>query len=262
MKINRIYGLILRYLFYFRHSLDRMSDAFYWPVIDLLLWGLTSTYFRQFSPKPSLVILIVISGILLWLIVWRGQYEITVNLLEELWNKNLINLFSSPLKFSEWILSVIVIGIIKAILSLMFAMLVAYILYQVKIFYLGFYLPVFVLLLLMTGWWVGFIVAGIIFRGGTRVQNLAWTAVTIISPFSAVYYPLSVLPKFAQKIAAFIPTSYIFEAGREILFKGVVDYKKIIICFLLNLFYLILATIFLKSSFKKVLEKKGLVKIF
>lgn len=262
MRLSRIYGVILRYLFYFRHSLDRMSDAFYWPTVDLLLWGLTSTYFRQFSSKSSLIILTVISGILLWIIVWRGQYEITVNLLEELWNKNLINFFSSPLKFSEWIVSVLIIGIIKAVLSLSFAMLVAYILYQVKIFYLGYYLPVFVFLLLMTGWWVGFIVAGIIFRGGTKVQNLAWTAVMIISPFSAAYYPVSILPLFAQKIAAFVPTSYVFEAGREILFKGTVDYKKLLICFFLNLFYLFLSLIFLKRSFKKVLEKKGLVKVF
>lgn len=262
MKIYRIYAVILRYFFYFRHSLDRLSDAFYWPTIDLLLWGLTSFYFRQFSSNLSLIIIVVISGILLWIIVWRAQYEITVNLLEEIWNRNLINLFSAPLKFSEWVISVLIMGFLKAILSLSFAMLVAYILYRVNIFYLSYYLPIFVILLLMTGWWVGFIVAGLIFRGGTKVQTLAWISVMIISPFSAVYYPVSILPPFAQKIAFFVPTSYVFEAGREILFKGVLDNKKIFICFLLNLFYLILAFIFLKKSFKKVLEKKGLVKVF
>ena len=40
------------------------------------------------------VVMIIISGILLWIIVWRGQYEITVNLLEDLWDKNLINIFA------------------------------------------------------------------------------------------------------------------------------------------------------------------------
>jgi ABC-2 type transport system permease protein len=53
MKINRVYALLLRYFFYFRHSLDRMTDAFYWPTMDLLLWGLTSVYFRQYLPSGS-----------------------------------------------------------------------------------------------------------------------------------------------------------------------------------------------------------------
>src|SRR3982750_2005036 len=102
MKLHRIFGIILRYLFLFRRSFDRLSDAFYWPTIDLLVWGITSAYLQSFAPKTSPVILIIVSGILLWLITWRAQYEISVGLLEDMWNKNLINIFVSPLKFSEW----------------------------------------------------------------------------------------------------------------------------------------------------------------
>ncbi len=261
MRLHRIYAIVVRYLLYFKHSLDRMSDCFYWPTVDLLLWGLTSAYFRRFAPSTSPIILTVVSGILLWIIVWRGQYEITVNLLEELWDKNLINLFGSPLKFSEWVVSVLFIGVIKAILSFSFALFVAFLLYKVKMFYLGIYFLPFVLLLIMTGWWVGFLVAGVILRGGTRVQSLAWTAVMIISPFSAIYYPLSTLPVFAQKIAAFIPTSYIFEGAREVLYKGRLDPNKLFFSFALNIIYFFLSYVFLRKSFKTVL-KKGLVKVF
>ncbi|PIP64659.1 ABC transporter, partial [Candidatus Roizmanbacteria bacterium CG22_combo_CG10-13_8_21_14_all_33_16] len=91
MRIHRIYAVILRFMYLFRRSYDRISDAFYWPTIDLMLWGLTSVYFRSYMPDASKVILIIMSGILFWIIIWRGQYEITVNLLEDLWNENLIN---------------------------------------------------------------------------------------------------------------------------------------------------------------------------
>lgn len=261
MKLYRIYAIILRYLYLFRHSLDRLSDAFYWPTIDLFVWGITSVYFRSFIPQASPIVLVLISGILFWIILWRAQYEISVNLLEDLWNKNLINIFVSPLRFSEWILSFILLGIIKASASFPFAMLVAYLLYKVKIFFFGFYFLPFIFLLLMTGWWVGFFTAGFILRFGTKVQTLAWTLAGLIAPFSAIYYPISILPGWAQKIAAFMPTSYVFEGMREIIYSGNLDTNKLAISFILNSIYLIASIIFLRKSFDKVLEK-GLVKLY
>ncbi len=261
MKIHRIFAIVLRYTYLFMHSFDRLSDAFYWPALDLFVWGLTSVYFRSFMPVDSPVLLIILSGIVLWLIVWRGQYEISVNLLEDLWNKNLVNIFVSPLKFSEWVVSFLIIGFIKAVVSLIFTSFLAFLLYKFRIFIYGFYIIPFFLLLILTGWWVGFFVAGIILRYGTRVQTLAWVMVAAISPFSAVYYPLSALPLWAQKVAMIIPTSYIFEGAREVIYKGVLDPRKLIICLLLNIIYLTLSILFLKKSFAKILEK-GLIKIY
>lgn len=261
MKWHRVYGIFLRQMFLFFHSFDRLSDAFYWPAIDLFVWGLTSAYLRQYVPENAHIIMVVVSGILFWLITWRGQYEISVNLLEDLWNKNLINIFVAPLKFSEWIMSFIITGIIKAAFSLTFASILAFILYKVNILIYGFYLIPFSVLLLMVGWWVGFFVAGLILRYGTRIQTLAWSLVAVLSPFSAIYYPLSVLPQWAQKIALLLPTTYIFEGSREIIFKGHLDPFKIYMSLLLNSIYLILSIIFLYRSYAKVLQK-GLVKVY
>lgn len=260
MKFHRIYGIILRYMFYFRRSLDRLSDSFYWPTIDLVVWGITSTYFKTYAPESSQIVLIVVSGILLALIVWRAQYEITLNLLEDMWNKNLINIFVAPLKFSEWITSFLILGIFKAILSLSFAMVVAYILYKVEIFFYGFYLIPFILLLILTGWWVGFFVAGIILRFGTKVQTLGWSMVAILFPFSAIYYPVSILPEWAQKISLFVPASYVFEGSRQIINTGNLDINKLLISFGISIVYIILSLIFLKKSFQKVLER-GLARL-
>ncbi|NMB84250.1 ABC transporter permease [Candidatus Roizmanbacteria bacterium] len=261
MSIRRIFGMVLRYFLYFKHSFDRMSDVFYWPTIDLLLWGLTSSYFRSFISDKNHIIMMIVSGILLWIIVWRGQYEITVNLLEELWSKNLINLFVSPLKFSEWLVSVVIVGILKAVISFSFAGLVAFMLYKVKIFSLGFYLLPLSGLLIITGWWVGFLVGGLILRYGTKIQTFAWAAVMLISPFSAIYYPLSTLPAWAQKVAVFVPTSYVFEGARQVIDHGSLDWNKLLVCLAINLVYLTLALRFINSSFSKIL-KKGLVKVY
>ena len=261
MKIYRIYAIILRYLFLFKHSMNRWSDAFYWPTIDLILWGLTSFYLTKYQPNASMFILVVASGIVFWQIIWRGQYEISVNLLEELWNKNLVNLFVSPLKFFEWITSLVFMSVIKSILGLVFASLVAFILYRIKIYMYGFYLIPFIFLLIVTGWSVGFFVSGFILRFGSKIESFAWTAIALITPFSAIYYPLSVLPVWAQKVAVFIPTSYVFEGAREVINKGYLDWNKILISFGLNIFYLTVSLVWFRKSFDKVLEK-GLVKLF
>lgn len=261
MKAYRIYGMVLRYWYYLKHSWDRLSDMFYWPTVDLLLWGLTSRFVQANSPDTPNVILIIISGILFWIIVWRGQYEITVNFLEELWNKNLVNLFVSPLKLREWVVAVFIVGIIKMSISLGFASVLAYLLYKTNILNYGLYLIPFAASLILTGWVVGLFITGVIIRYGTRVQTLAWTAVMMISPFSAVYYPLSVLPLWAQKIAKVIPSSYIFENGRNLITHGSVNIEDLVISFLLNVFYLFLALMFIKSSFDKS-RQKGLISVY
>lgn len=260
MKLHRIYAIVLRYLYLFRRSFDRLSDAFYWPTIDLLVWGLTSKYLTSLAPDSSPIILMIVSGILLWLITWRAQYEVAMNLLEDMWNKNLINIFVSPLKFSEWISSFLIVGIVKAIISVLFASGVAYLLYRVHIFSYGIYLVPFFASLMMTGWAIGFFVAGLILRYGTRIQTLGWSLIAVFSPFCAIYYPLSILPHWAQVVAQFIPLSYIFEGSRQLIATGQMDIEKLVASISLNLIYLTLSFIFLYKSFKKVLNK-GLIKV-
>jgi ABC-2 type transport system permease protein len=260
MKLHRIYAIILRYMFLMRRSLDRLSDAFYWPTIDLLVWGLTSAYFKTFAPDTAPIVLMLVSGILLWLVAWRANYEITLGLLDDLWNKNLINIFVSPLTFIEWISSFLITGIIKIAMSLPFAMGVAYILYKVHILVYGFYLIPLLINLIMFGWFVGFLVAGIILRYGTKIQTLAWSFIAVLSPFSAIYYPVSMLPSWAQAISSIIPVSHVFEISRQILTTGKMDVSSLIAAFGLNLIYLTLSFVFLKSSFKKVLDS-GLMRL-
>ena len=261
MKWHCVWGIILRYLYLFKHNLDRQSDAFYWPTVDLLLWGLTVSYAAGASGNTQRIVWVVISGLLLWLIVWRAQYEITVNILEELWNKNLINIFVAPIMFKEWVAAFMALGVMKGFLSCGFAAVVAFFLYKVKLVTFGIYLVPFISLLLMTGWAVGCFVGGLILRFGTRIQNFAWSMAFVIVPFSAVYYPVSILPSWAQSISALIPTSYIFEGARSVLAGDGLDVRTLGISFLLNAVYLTLAILFMRSSFKRLLEK-GLVKAY
>jgi len=255
MKLHRIYAIFLRHIYNFRRSFDRLSDAFYWPTIDLIIWGLTSSYFVSLAPGTAKIMVAVVGGIIFWVIPWRAQYEVTVNVLVDLWDKNLGNIFVSPLKLSEWITSLVLVGLAKALISVAFASLVAFVLYKVNIFSYGLYLVPFLFLLLMFGWWVGFLVAAIILRFGSRVQTLAWTVTWAVAPFSAIYFPVAILPEWAQVIARLLPSSYIFEGGRQVIFQHTMNWEYVAISFGLNALYLVISLYLFSRSFKGALRR-------
>ena len=261
MKIRRIYGVILRSLYSSVHSLDKTVDAFYWPMIDLFLWGLTGTYFITTSDSSSPILEWIVTAIVLWTVIYRAQYEISGNLLEELWSRNLVNLFVSPLKFSEWLAGFLFVSIIKSAASLAFASFLAFVFYQVSILTFGWRLLGYAGILLMTGWWLGLFVTGIILRYGTRIQAIAWTIVWVIAPFAAVYYPVSILPEWGQHVSSLIPITYVFEDMRAVIQTGNGNNANFLYGLFLNGFYLILAYVFIQRSFRKVIER-GLVKVY
>src|SRR3989344_4469201 len=172
-----------------------------------------------------------------------------------MWDRNLVNIFSSPLKLSEWILSVILYGGMKMLVSLAFSAAIAFILYQYAFFQFGWWLVPIVICLCLTGWAIGFAVASIIIRYGMKAQTLAWTGAYIIVPFSAIYYPLTILPLWAEKLALLVPSSYIFEAMRQHIATGTISADKIIMSFALNIIYLVLSILLFVYCFKKSKEK-------
>ncbi len=245
----------------FKHNLDKYMDLFYWSSIDLILWGITTLFIQSLNQAFSQVVFTIVSGLIFWQVTWRGQFEITVNILEELWNKNLINIFASPLKFSEWLASFLILGASKLVLTFSFISVLALVLYKVKILTFGIYLVPFIILLLLNGWWMGMVIGSMTMRWGTRLQALTWSLPWALSPFFGIFYPISVLPVWAQKIALIFPASYIFEGVREVIYTGNMDINKVYISFGLNIVYIIIGLFMLRLSFKKIL-RKGLIKVY
>lgn len=251
LNLNRIWAIVLRYLIQMRHHYDRLSDMFFWPAMDFFLYGLTGFYLTQSTGKSQSYLFVVLSGLVFWVVIWRAQYEITTNLMAELWDRNIVSLFTTPLRLREWISAFMLMGFLKTFVSVGFSALLSFILYQYNVFILGGYIVIFIFNLLLTGWAIGFIVGGFIIYYGEKIQTLAWVGVMLIAPFSALYYPVSILPHWAQTVAYFIPSPYIFEAIREALFTGVVSYDKLLISFILNAVYFAFSIWFFVWMFQK-----------
>ena len=253
-------GIIVRHLFNWRRDLDRVVDAFWWASTDLVFWGLTSTYVMRFTPGVDFMFIFV-GGIIFWNIIQNAQREINMPLLDEAWNRNLINLFTTPIGLLEFILATIFLGIIKLILVLILLTAMSYFLYSYSIFSNGFYLLPAIANLVLFGWAIGFFIDGLIFRYGYKIQSFAWAFIFAIYPFSAVLFPVNVLPGWAQIISRGLPTSYIFENMRSILFTGNYIPLDIAIAFTLNFIYLLLAIGFMRMMFRDAQENGRLIKL-
>lgn len=260
MNWRRAWAVTVRHLYNFKHSIDRLSDGIYWPAIDIIIWGLTSQYLQSSSNQFPHIALIFLTALIFWQTVWRTQHDITISFLDELWNKNLLNLFSSPVTLKEWIAGVIMLGLIKIAGTTVFTFALVWLLYAIKIASLGLNLIPFFINLLLVGWWLGLLTSAAILLYGTRIQTVAWASAALLAPFSAIYYPIASLPGWARAIAHLLPTSYMFEGMRQLVNQQAFPWEKLVIGLILNLLYLGLAINVFSYCFKKS-QDKGLARL-
>jgi len=260
MKFSRIKGILLQNLFFLRHSFEDIIDTFFWPTMDVIIWGFMTVYFASLRGPVAGVVSFLLGGLILWNIVWRAQQDISFALLRNVWDRNILSLFASPLLPSEFIIATIILGFLKIILTLSFVSLVAYFLYYFNIFSLGFYLLPFFAALIAFAWAAGIFITGLIIRFGMRIQSFSWSLIIILQPLSAVFYPVSVLPAILQKVAFILPTAHIFEGMRQVLQTGKISPEHLIWATVFDIIYLIISSVFFAFMFEKAKEKGKLAK--
>ena len=257
MNLHRINALLLKYYYITISRADRIFDIVYWPIIDMFIWGFFAIYFQKLSDVN--VISVILGAVILWVFVWRSAQDVAVFVLEDFWSRNLYHLFSSPVKISEHMISVLLLGLIRSILTFIAMVIFGALLYSFNILSINPLLLGFsVFLLTLFGWAMGLFVTAFIFRYGQRIQVIAWSFTFLLQPFACVYYPLSALPPWAAKIAVLLPPTYVFEALRSSIFGKEVDYGSLVFAFVLTLIFFALMVVFLVSSFRKS-RKTGLL---
>jgi ABC-2 type transport system permease protein len=259
MKFHRIYAIILRHVLPTFRSFDRILNIFYWPVLNIVIWGLTSGWLQQ-QAKQSHILAMILIGQILWQIVFRVNIELAKNLLEELTSHNLVNLFSTPLTVSEWMVASMLLGIINMILVVICSVIAALLLYALNIFTLGFMLIPCMISLLISGWFIGFFICSLLIYWGLKAQDFVYSVGWIFAPFSAVYYPLTALSPHVQTIARALPTTYVFESMRQVVQTGSLDTDLLVKSFALNFAYLGVSLILFKYMFEKS-RQKGLARL-
>jgi len=249
---RRVSALVLRYTYLLMGSWVRLLELAYWPSVQIVLWGFISRYFagQTNASWAESTAGALLAAVLLWDILFRGQLGYTVSFMEELWARNLGQLFISPLRPYEMVLSLTAISLIRTLVGVIPAALIAIPLYKFSIFDLGLPLIVFFANLMVTGWALGLFVTALLLRVGLGAESVAWMAMFLIAPVSAIYYPVHVLPAWLQWVAWSMPPAYVFEGMRAILFDGVFRVDLLIGAVSLNVLYIILGGLTFTLSFR------------
>jgi ABC-2 type transport system permease protein len=235
---RRIGALVLRHLYLMRKSWPRVLEMVYWPTVQMVLWGFITLFLQTNSSYIVQAAGILLSAVLLWDVLFRGQLGIALVFMEEMWSRNLGHLFVSPLRPYEMVASLILMSLIRTLIGVGGAAIVAIPLFHFNIFDLGLPLIAFFLNLVIMGWAVGLIVSGIVLRYGLGAESVAWIAVFAIQPLCAIYYPVEVLPGWLQPVAWALPASHVFEGMRELLLHQTFNWHHLAYAVGLNILYL------------------------
>ena len=190
----RVWAMLLRYLYILRSSWPRTLELLYWPTLQMLIWGFMSQFLAQNTSYVAQAFGVLLAAVMLWDLLFRSQLGLSISFLEEMWSRNLGQLFVTPLRPYEWVLSLLAMSVIRVTIGVVPAMLLAIPLYHYSIFDMGLALVAFIAVLMAMGWALGLAICGGILRHGMGAESLAWTVIFAIAPLSCVYYPLTTLP--------------------------------------------------------------------
>ena len=256
MNFDRMYGLFLRHFYLIKGSIPRILDLIYWPSIQIILWGFISKFFTIYSDYYNNTVGIILTCAILYDFLFRSSISFNMLFLEEIWSRNFTNLFITPLKLNEIIISLIFTALIRTLIGLVPAIILTSPLFGVSILKLGFPLLLLFLSLYIFGITLGLLVSSGLLRFGPSFENIAWSSLFLLAPLGCIYYPIEILPELFQFIAKCLPLVYIFDETRNILINSTINYNNLIYAYILNLFYLIVSIIMFYISYSQA-KKKG-----
>jgi len=248
VRRRRVVGVVLRDLYSLRHNPPRMIEVFFWPTLELVLWGYVSLFLA--SQQVPAVVAVLLGGVLLWQVLYRSQGELSMAFLDDVWSRNLLNTFVTPLTTGEYLTGLLLFGALKTTLGAAMMSLLALALYGFGILSIGPALVPFMVLLVLMGWALGVIAIATVLRFGASAQVIAWILSFVFQPFAAVFYPVSILPAPMQAIAALVPASYVFENLRTLLTGGRPDWSDLVVAAALDAVYVVVALVYLAAALR------------
>lgn len=217
MPLRRIFALFLRQVYLMSHTPMRFINVFAWAILDIVVWGFLTKYLDSVQQLTFSFVPVLLGAVILWNFLVRVQQGVILSFLEDVWSRNFLNLFASPLKIREYVGGLILTSIVTSAVALAVMFVLALFVFGFSIFSLGVNLLVFLLILFIFGTTLGVFAAAMGLRFGPSAEWVAWLIPFVMVPFSGIYYPISALPGVLQPIGQILPTSYAFEGMRSVL---------------------------------------------
>jgi ABC-2 type transport system permease protein len=261
-SLRRVWGLMYRHLTLFRRSWPRLLDLAYWPVLQMTIWGFTSQFFAaRLGNHGAVTVGMLLGGVLLWETALRSHLGFSVTFMEEVWSRNLGHIFVSPLRPWELVAALLGMSVIRMVLGVGPAMLLAGLLYHFNILSVGPVVVLFAVNLMLMGWWIALGCISLILSQGGGAESLVWSMLVGLAPLAAVYYPVAVMPGWLQAIALSLPAAHVFEGLRAALGQGIIRWDHLAWAAGLNAAWLTAASLLFMQQFQAARRNGGFMNI-
>jgi ABC-2 type transport system permease protein len=258
MNFTRVAAIVLRQYYLYRSSPQRVLPLFIWVTLDILLWGFITRFLGQVSQARFSFVPALLGAVLLWDFLTRVMQGITTAFFEDVWSRNFLNVFATPMRISEYLTGLVTIGVTNSLVALAAMFTLAWAVFGLSFLAYGAAVVPFLAVLFLTGIALGVLGAGMVLRLGPASEWLIWPIPTMLAPFAGVFYPLSVLPAWMRVVARALPPSYVFDGMRSVVAGKGAPWGELAIGGALALVYLGLAAAFFAGVYRYAI-RTGLI---
>jgi len=220
MSYRRTAAIVLRQFYLVRGSVARLVPLFAWVAVDMVLWGFITRYLNTVSASGLNFVPTLLGAVLLWDFFTRVMQGVTTAFLEDVWSRNFLNLFATPLAISEYVGGLVLSCIATSSIGLVVMIALASAAFGLSFVAYGAVVVPFLLVLFLFGIALGIVASAMVLRLGPASEWFVWPMPALVSPFVGVFYPVSTLPRWMQDVSRVLPPSYVFEALRTIVAGG------------------------------------------
>jgi ABC-2 type transport system permease protein len=258
MNGSRVGAVVLRMFYLYRSSPQRVFPIFVFVAVDIVLWGFLTRYLNSVSHADFNFVPALLGAVLLWDFLTRVMQQITMALFEDVWTRNFLNFFATPLRIWEYLAGLLIVAVSTSGLSLAAMLVLARVVFGLSFLTYGTALAPFLMVLFLTGIALGVAASALVLRLGPASEWLIWPIPMLISPFAGVFYPVAVLPAWMRAVATILPPSYVFEGMRSVVAGEPPPWDRLAIGGSLALLYLALACLFFLATYRAVI-RSGLI---
>jgi len=258
MNPKRAAAIVLRHFYLLRGSPTRILPLFAWVAIDIVLWGFITRYLNTVASAGFNFVPALLGAVLLWDFLVRVMQGVTTAFFEDVWSRNFLNIFATPLSIVEYVSGLVAASIATSAVGLTVMLALATLVFGLSFFAWGLLLVPFLLVLFLFGVALGIFGCAVVLRLGPSAEWLIWPVPALLSPLACVFYPLSALPRWLQFPARLLPPSYVFEAMRKMVAGHAVSGSSLMFSGGLAVFYILLAGWFFTRTYKYVV-RSGLI---
>lgn len=214
---RRTAAVVLRHFYLIRGSFSRLFPLFAWVAIDIVLWGFITRYLNSVTASRLNFVPVLLGAVLLWDFFARVMHGVTTAFFEDVWARNFLNLFATPLTIPEYLWGLVLSSIATSAVGLTVMLLLATAAFGLSYASYGLMLVPFLLVLFLFGIALGIFGCAVVLRLGPASEWFIWPIPGFLAPFAGVFYPVSTLPRWMQWFSRVLPPSYVFEGMRDIM---------------------------------------------